>query len=132
MKHAGKLEFIYLVNTSLLFTHEVDSSYWNEWNLFGIPGGIQLFLVMNFILIVIGLVGFRYVVLRKRSGLWFSLLQSLCGMFAFIIHGIFIMKGHTEFTLPVSEILLVLILLVSVIQGFLSVYGLVADEKITT
>jgi len=132
MKHAGKLEFIYFVNTSLLFSHEVDSAYWNEWNLFGIPGGIQLFLVMNIILIVIGLVGFRYVVLRKRSGLWFSLLQSLCGMFAFILHGIFIMKGHTEFTLPVSEILLVLILLVSVIQGFLSVYGLIADEKITT
>ena len=130
MKHAGKLEFIYLVNTSLLFTHEVDSSYWNEWNLFGIPGGIQLFLVMNFILIVIGLLGFRYVVLCKRSGLWFSLLQSLCGMFAFILHRIFILKGHKEFTLPVSEILLILILLVSVIQGFLSLYGLIVNNKI--
>jgi hypothetical protein len=130
MKHAGKLEFIYFVNTSLLFSHEVDSAYWNEWILFGLPGGIQLFLVMNIILVVIGLVGFRYVVLRKRSSLWFSLLQSICGMFAFIIHGIYIMKGYKEFTLPVSEILLILILLVSVIQCFLSVYGLVVNNKI--
>lgn len=129
MKNAGKMEFIYLVNSALLFTHEVDSAYWNEWILFGLPGGIQLFLVLNIILVVIGLVGFRYVVLRKRSGIWFSLLQSMCGLFAFFIHGIFILRGNTEFTLPMSELLLVLILIASVIQGALSIYELIAVKK---
>jgi len=129
MKNAGKMEFIYLVNTALLFTHEVDSAYWNEWILFGLPGGIQLFLVLNVILVVIGLVGFRYVVLRKRSGIWFSLLQSMSGLFAFFIHGIFILRGNTEFTLPMSELLLVLILVASIIQGALSIYELMAVKK---
>lgn len=35
---------LYLLNFALLFTHEIDSAYWKEWDLFGIPGGIKSFL----------------------------------------------------------------------------------------
>lgn len=121
MKSYEKLEIIYFLNSVLLFTHEVDSAYWNEWKLFDLPGGIQIFLFMNIILMMIGLVGLKYVVLRRRSGLWFSLVQALCGLIAFFIHGTFIVQGHMEFTLPMSEILLVLIVVVSFAQGILSV-----------
>jgi hypothetical protein len=36
----------YLTNATLLCVHEIDSAYWHEWSLFGIPGGIQLFLTL--------------------------------------------------------------------------------------
>ena len=35
------LDALYLVNASLLVTHEIDSAYWNEWELLHLPGGIQ-------------------------------------------------------------------------------------------
>jgi hypothetical protein len=73
---------LYLVNSALLFTHEVDSGYWQEWQLFDLPGGIQMFLVMNFVLVIIGLLGFKYVVLQRRAGVWFSLVQAASGVFA--------------------------------------------------
>jgi len=124
MKTFGRLELLYLVNSVLLFIHEEDSAYWREWELFGLPGGIQLFLLMDAVLIALGLIGFRYVVLKMRAGLWFALVQAGCGILAFVLHGIFILKGHPEFTLPMSEAVLILTVLVSVAQGTVSVQGL--------
>jgi hypothetical protein len=129
MKNVGKLEIHYFINSVLLFTHEVDSAYWNEWKLFGFPGDIQQFLVLDIILIMIGLVGFRCVVLKKRCGLWFSLVQAVCGLIAFFLHGVFILKGHAEFTLPMSMILLFLILLTSLSQGILSMRELITNNR---
>ena len=120
MKNFGRLEFLYLVNSVLLFVHEEDSAYWNEWILFGLPGGIQFFLIMDIILISVGLIGFRCVILKRRSGLWFSLIQAGCGVLAFLLHGVFILKGHPEFTLPMSELLLVLILVISAAQAIVA------------
>jgi hypothetical protein len=124
MKSFGKLEILYIVNTVLLFIHEEDSAYWREWELFGLPGGIQLFLLMDAALITIGLIGLRYVVLRVRAGFWFSLIQAGCGVLAFVLHGIFILRGHPEFTLPMSELVLVSTLAVSIAQAVVSIQGL--------
>jgi hypothetical protein len=121
MRSFGKLETLYLVNSVLLFIHEEDSAYWREWELFGLPGGIQFFLLMDMVLIAIGLIGFRYVVLKRREGLWFALVQAGCGLLAFILHGAFIIMGHPEFTLPMSEVVLVLTFLVSVAQAYVSI-----------
>ncbi len=85
---------LYLLNFALLFTYEIDSAYWKEWELFGIPGGVQVFLVLNFLLL------------------------SASGLFAFSIHSYFILNGHGEFTLPASLVLLALILIVSLVQGY--------------
>jgi hypothetical protein len=76
---------------------------------------------MNIVLVLIGLVGFRYVVLQKRAGLWFSLVQAASGIFAFSIHSLFILQGHPEFTLPASELLLGLTLLVSLAQAVVAI-----------
>ena len=129
MKHSRSLEMLYLVNSALLFTHEVDSGYWQEWQLFGLLGGIQLFLIMNLVLVLIGLIGFRYVILHRLAGLWFSLVQAASGIFAFSIHSIFIWKGHPEFTLPVSMVLLASTFLISITQGALAVLELKLQHK---
>jgi hypothetical protein len=110
---------VYMVNLALLFTHEIDSAYWQEWNLFGLPGGIQLFLILNLILLLITLYGFSALMNNQRSGFVIAMILSLSGLFAFSIHSYFIVTGHSEFTLPASETLLLFILLVSLIQGIL-------------
>lgn len=63
---------LYLFNLALLVTHEIDSSYWKEWKLFGIPGGIQVFLVVNFILILFFLIGSELVANSKKSAIIYS------------------------------------------------------------
>lgn len=42
------LLWLYLANAILLICHEMDSAYWKEWELFRLPGGITLFLIIHF------------------------------------------------------------------------------------
>ena len=115
---------LYLLNLALLITHEIDSAFWKEWNLFGLPGGIQEFLVVNFLLMLVALVGFRNMISGKRSGYYFALLLAGSGIFAFGIHSYFILQGHQEFTLLVSVVTLIMIFFLSLIQGVLAVKAL--------
>jgi hypothetical protein len=120
MKKADWNVTLYLLNAALLFTHEIDSAFWKEWDLFGIPGGIQVFLVLNFLLLLVALHGFQQVVLGTKTARTFSLLLAAAGLFAFGIHTFFIAMGHTEFTLPISIVVLIATLIVSLAQGFLA------------
>ena len=110
---------LYIINFALLFTHEIDSAFWKEWELFHLPGGIQGFLIANFLLLVVALYGFKKLLSGEKSGHVFSLILAGGGLFAFIIHGYFILTGHGEFTLPVSLGLLFSTLIVSAVQGYL-------------
>ncbi len=121
---------LYLLNFALLFTHEIDSAYWKEWELFGIPGGIQMFLVLNFLLLLVALTGFRQVLLGEIYGNLFSLFLAASGILAFSIHSYFILTEHTEFTLPASLVLLFLILIVSLVQGLVVFNGMREKRKI--
>ncbi|MDH3276269.1 MAG: hypothetical protein OEM99_17200 [Gammaproteobacteria bacterium] len=107
---------LYLLNTALLATHEIDSAYWQEWQLFRLPGGITLFLIVNFVLLWIVIFGFSRVVVWAPSARWFSFALAAAGIFAFSIHTIFLLLGHNEFRAPISIGLLGLILLVSLSQ----------------
>jgi hypothetical protein len=115
---------IYLLNFSLLITHEIDSAYWKEWELFGMKSDIQEFLIINFILILIGLIGFRYLISGNKNAYYIALFFSAGGIFAFCIHMYFIVNGHQEFSLPVSIILLFGTLIVSLLQGILAIQSL--------
>jgi hypothetical protein len=46
-----RLTWSYVVTFALLATHEIDSAYWHEWNLFRMPGGIGLLLALNLVLL---------------------------------------------------------------------------------
>jgi len=109
-------ENIYAVNFTLFFLHEIDSAYWQEWNLFGIPGGIQLFLVINLAMFLAALYGYNRLLHHRGSGYVLSFIVSSAGISAFSIHSYFIGTGHPEFTLPTSEILLITIFILSFIQ----------------
>lgn len=111
------LVWIYLINAVLLICHEIDSAYWKEWNLFKLPGGITLFLVLHFFLIFFILFGLIEVYQYTFAGLIFSLLLSMGGIFAFVIHTYFIKKGRKEFNIPISIFILISIFIASIVQG---------------
>ena len=110
------LFWIYLVNAVLLIDHEIDSAYWKEWDLFRLPGGIGGFLIIHVPLLFLVMYGLVMVYQESFAGLVFSLLLSIGGMFAFSIHTIFIKKGRNEFRAPVSQLLLLAILVKSLVQ----------------
>ena len=116
--------YLYLLNLALLVTHEIDSAFWKEWNLFGLPGGIQEFLVVNFLLMLVALVGFRNMISGKKSGYYFALILAGSGIFASGIHSYFVLQGHQEFTLLVSVVTLIMIFFLSLIQGVLALKAL--------
>ena len=120
------LFWLYLINSVLLINHEIDSAYWQEWDLFKLPGGITFFLIIHFPIIFIILYGLVLVFQHSLAGLRFSLALGLAGVFAFAIHMFFIKQGREEFKLPISLFILVALLFVSLAQTGVTIYLLIA------
>lgn len=118
---ANILFWIYLINAVLLINHEIDSAYWKEWNLFGLPGGITLFLLLHFPILFLFLYGLILVYQQTFPGLIFSLALSFSGIFAFAIHMYFIRRGRDEFKLPISLLILTATFVVSLIQAGITI-----------
>ena len=112
-KVAGKL---YLINLTLLATHEIDSAFWHEWKLFNLPGGIDFFLLVNFVLLTIFLIGFEKVTTWARCASTYSVLLALSGIFAFTIHTYYFQTGHPEFKSVISISILTLTFIISIAQ----------------
>jgi hypothetical protein len=106
----------YLANATLLIVHEIDSAFREEWELFHLPGGIELFLLLHVPLVAAVLLGAREVILwRGRAGLASYVLAG-AGVFAFGIHLVFIAGGDEEFRNVVSLAVLTGALVVSAAQ----------------
>ncbi len=123
-KAGGRLEVLYVVTLALLATHEIDSAYWHEWTLFGLPGGIQAFLVANLALLLPCLYGLVRIVRSPRAGAPFGLALAIAGVAAFGIHVWFLRQGRPEFRSPASVGVLMFTLLASIGLGWLSARAL--------
>ncbi|MBT3223213.1 MAG: hypothetical protein HN348_29415 [Proteobacteria bacterium] len=100
------LSWIYVINTTLLVCHEIDSAYWKEWELFYLPGGVQFFVFLPLPILVLFLWGLLLLDRGERRGLAFSLILGLVATGAPVIHGGFLALGNTQFLLPLSLALL--------------------------
>ena len=116
------LVWVYIFNAVLLIVHEIDSAYWQEWKLFRLPGGLTLFLCLHIPLAFVVLYGLLLVYQNVLAGYIISLILGLAGVLAFSIHTVFIWRGHTEFKIPVSAVILILTLVFSLIQLFATIY----------
>jgi len=114
------LFWIYLVNLVFLLNHEVESAYWKEWKLFGIPGGITVFLLLHFPVFFVFLLGLILLHQQQFWGLVISGLLAASGIFAFSAHVFFIARGGREFRLPVSIFILCATLVLSTVQLILT------------
>ncbi|MBU0574092.1 MAG: DUF6713 family protein [Candidatus Margulisiibacteriota bacterium] len=114
--------WLYLINASLLICHEIDSAYWKEWELFNIPGGIEGFLFIHMPLMFLALFGAIEVYKQGFFGYIFSLVLGGVGIFAFLIHMLFILKGKKEFKTPASIGLLLMIFFFSLLQVFYTIF----------
>jgi hypothetical protein len=116
------LFWIYLLNAILLINHEIDSAYWQEWELFHLPGGITGFLLLHFPILFLVLYGLVLVYQQTLAGLILSLVLSFGGLFAFSIHTYFLRQGRDEFKLPISRFILAATPVVSLVQTGITLY----------
>jgi hypothetical protein len=117
MRSTPMLIRLYLLNAAVLITHEIDSAYWHEWELFGIPGGIQVFLGLNLLMVIVIFYGHQALVLNRAAGFAFSWILVAGGLFAVVIHTYFLLQGDGAFRLPVSLALLVATFVLSLAQA---------------
>lgn len=117
MRSTPILLWLYLLNAVVLITHEIDSAFWHEWEIFGIPGGIQVFLGLNLLLVIVILYGHQALALGRASGFVLSWVLVAGGLFAVIIHTYFLLQGSEAFRLPASLALLVTTFLLSLAQA---------------
>ena len=120
----NSLFWLYLINAVLLINHEIDSGYWQEWQLFGLLGGITGFLFIHFPLLFLVLYGLVLVYEQTRPGLIISLVLSISGLFAFTIHVYLLSQGRPEFGLPISIAILIATLAVSLAQGAVTLHSI--------
>lgn len=111
---------LYVLNSTLLIVHEIDSAYWKEWELFNIPGGISGFLLLHVPLVMLLLYGVVEVNLGTRLGYAINIFVALAGVFAFSIHSYFIRAGNNQFKTMTSQALLYSILVTSILQLILT------------
>ncbi|WPU65035.1 DUF6713 family protein [Peredibacter starrii] len=104
---------------ALLATHQVDAAYQKEWELFGVPGGIDFFLVFNFVAVFVLLMSLIKLASVPRANFLWRYLIPIMGLFTVTIHSIFMLKGHSEFTQIGSISILVLLLLSSATEVYL-------------
>ncbi len=108
------------LNLSLVMAHQADAAYWEEWEMFGIPGGIQVFTLFNLGAFALLLWCFVAVVQRKPSGMRASFVIAALSGVVLPIHAAFALVGFTQFHLPVSIAVIVGTFVVSIWQAVLT------------
>lgn len=103
-------------NIVLLTSHEIDSAFWREWEMFGLPGGVQAFVLVNSGLLALVLFGYTQVILDRSSATRWALVLAAMGGAAVVAHGLFLLLGRPQFRTPVSLAVLGLIGIVSALQ----------------
>ena len=110
------LNRVIVLNLALVLTHQVDVAFWREWEMFGLPGGIQLFNALNVVIFVVVLFCFVAVIQRRPSGFRCSLIIALLCASVLPIHAAFALSGFTQFHLPFSVFLIGATFAVSAVQ----------------
>lgn len=98
---------LYVSTLTRLIAHQIDAAYWREWEMFLLPGGVQLFDVFNLLAFPPLLFGLRAVVLGNKSAVRYSMVTGALALLTFAIHLGFFLGGFSQFNLPLSAAIIV-------------------------
>lgn len=117
MPLSSRMQAVFWMNAAVLITHQIDAAYWHEWELFHLPGGNQLNLLLN--LPIIALVLFAQGQVRANTHLaqrCYKLMVFL-GFLTVAIHTALFALGTEAFLQPMSIILLAATFVLSIVQS---------------
>ncbi len=101
------LTTIYIINTTLIILHEIDSSFQKEWELLKLPGKITGFLVFHIPIIIFLLYGLVKIQGDSLVGLILGILAGIGGLLPFLVHKIAV-KNEQYFNSPISNAIIYL------------------------
>lgn len=119
------LFWLYLAISVLLITHEMDSVRWKEWDVFGLGGDAEGFILLHIPLLALALYGLVLIHDGAAAGPIFAIILGLASAVGFGLHMYFIRAGRKEFTTPASLTILWAMLLGGLAQVGLATYILV-------
>ena len=102
MSPHSRLRWLFIANATVLITHQIDAAYWHEWELFSIPGGNQVNLLLNIPIIALVLYSLGRVFGDAESSVAFHRLLAALGFLTVGIHAYFLATGSEAFHQPVS------------------------------
>jgi hypothetical protein len=116
MPASSRLHWLFLANATVLITHQIDAAYWHEWDLFLIPGGNQMNLILNISIIALVFFAHSRIVSNMAANLGYYKLLACLGFLTAVIHTFFLLRGDESFNQPMSLALLITTFLLSALQ----------------
>jgi hypothetical protein len=114
------ITMVYILNSTLLLLHEIESAYEKEWEILKLPGEITGFLVLHIPIILVIFWGVIEIEKLSTIGLIFSILLGIGGIIPFLVHKIFVRRKR-HFNLLISNVVIHLNGLCGVILTYLSI-----------
>ena len=107
---------LFLLNATVLITHQIDAAFWHEWELFHIPGGNQVNLLLNLPIIAFVLYAQAQVSAgTPQTRAYYKSIAAL-GYLTVVIHTGFFLSGSEAFIQPMSIALVVAAAVLSTLQ----------------
>ncbi len=107
---------LYVGQLALLTTHQADAAYWHEWDVFGVPGGLPMFLAFNVGAVALLAAGLARIAAGAPSARRAAILCAAVGLFTVGLHTVFLGLDRTAFWTPSSLAILLAILAASIAQ----------------
>jgi hypothetical protein len=114
------ITIIYILNSTLLLLHEIESAYEKEWEILKLPGKITGFLLMHIPIILILFYGLAELEKLSTIGLIISIVIGVGGLIPFLVHKLFV-KRNGHFDLLISNAIIYLNALFGLILVYLSI-----------
>jgi ethanolamine transporter EutH len=105
---------------ALTIAHQIDAAYWHEWDMFGLPGGIQFYNAINIAIFVAVIAAAVPLFRRSQRGYACSLAIAAAAALILPIHAGFALAGYTQFQLPVSIAIIVGSFAAALLQAWLT------------
>jgi len=97
--------FFYIINVTLLLSHEIESGYEKEWEILKLPGKITGFLLFHIPIIIIFFYGLYCIIQYPQIKLIISLITGVSGFIPFLVHKIIVNKKE-YFNRRISNIII--------------------------
>jgi hypothetical protein len=115
------LIFFYILNSTLLLLHEIESGYVKEWEILKLPGRITGFLLFHIPIVFALFYGLYAIIQYPQTQQIISIIAGIAGFIPFLVHKI-IVRRKEYFNMPISNTVIfgnILSGLLLIITGFL-------------
>ena len=113
------ITMLYIINSTLLLLHEIESAYEKEWEILKLPGKITGFLLLHIPIIILIFYGLIEIDKNSTIGLIFGIVTGIGGVIPFIVHKIIVRKTN-HFNMLISNVIIYSNILSGVSLLFLS------------